>query len=211
MPVAQVRPEILYAWKGPSLLVVNPRGDCGEDRWLSGFYHREARFIRTLRLHVNGVSPWLCECTSVALDELAFTYVPPVYAPEIVADAILHAAQHPVREIIAGGAGVTLSAARFAPRLADRYMERWTFDAQRTRVPVSGRPDNLYAPVDHDGGARGRFWHGHTRRTSAYTLAVLHPKAAALASAAAFGFAAAVYLKRIRTEPSTLTGSPGYI
>jgi glycogen debranching enzyme len=77
IPVAQVRPEILYAWKGPSLLVVNPRGDCDEDRWLSGFYHREARFIRTLRLRVNGEAPWLCESATVAHDELAFTYAYP--------------------------------------------------------------------------------------------------------------------------------------
>src|SRR5690242_20240395 len=61
--------------------------------------------------------------------------VPPVYAPEVVAEVILRAAQHPVREVIAGGAGATLSLARFAPRLVDRYMERWTFGSQRTAVP----------------------------------------------------------------------------
>lgn len=37
--------------------------------------------------------------------------VPPVYAPEVVANVILHAAQHPTREVIAGGAGAQLSAA----------------------------------------------------------------------------------------------------
>ena len=58
--------------------------------------------------------------------------VPPVYAPEVVADVILTAAQQPVRELIAGGSGAKLSAARFVPRLADLYMERWTFDSQRT-------------------------------------------------------------------------------
>ena len=55
--------------------------------------------------------------------------VPPVYAPEVVTDVILHAAQHPLRELIAGGSGAKLSAARFAPRVADLYMERWTFDS----------------------------------------------------------------------------------
>ncbi|HEY5616956.1 MAG TPA: SDR family oxidoreductase [Vicinamibacterales bacterium] len=45
--------------------------------------------------------------------------VPPVYAPEVVAEIILHAAQHPLRELIAGGSGAKLSAARFVPRLAD--------------------------------------------------------------------------------------------
>ncbi len=70
--------------------------------------------------------------------------VPPVYAPEVVAGVILHAAQTPLRELIAGGSGAKLSAARFAPRLADLYMERWTFDSQLTGKPADGRPDNLY-------------------------------------------------------------------
>lgn len=103
--------------------------------------------------------------------------VPPVYAPEVVADVILTAAQRPVREVIAGGAGVKISAARFAPRLADRYMERWTFDAQRTDTPVAGRPDNLYEPVAEDGGERSHTWTGRTRNSSLYTTAILHPRA----------------------------------
>ena len=115
--------------------------------------------------------------------------VPPVYVPEVVSEVILHAAQHQVRELIAGGSGAKLSAARFAPRLTDLYMERWTFDSQRTEKPTNGRADNLHAPVAHDGGERGRNWSGHTRRSSIYTKAALHPArtagvAAALAAAA---------------------------
>ena len=106
--------------------------------------------------------------------------VPPVYAPEVVSDVILHAAQHPLRELIAGGAGAKLSAARFAPRLADLYMERWTFESQRTDKPTDGRPDNLDTPLPTDGGERGRNWSGHTRESSVYTRAALHPRAAML-------------------------------
>jgi NAD(P)-dependent dehydrogenase (short-subunit alcohol dehydrogenase family) len=124
--------------------------------------------------------------------------VPPVYAPEVVADVILHAAQHPLRELIAGGSGAKVSAARFAPRLADLYMERWTFDSQATDKPVHGRPDNLYAPVRADGGERGRHWRGHTRRSSVYTRAALHPRAAAAVIAAlALGFGAAAVRHRV--------------
>ena len=115
--------------------------------------------------------------------------VPPVYAPEVVSDVILAAAQTPTREVIAGGSGAKLSAARFAPRLADRYMERWTFDSQKTSQPVNGRPDNLYHPVAHDGGERGRNWRGHTRRSSLYTQAVMHPRAAAAVVAVALALA----------------------
>jgi short-subunit dehydrogenase len=126
--------------------------------------------------------------------------VPPVYAPEVVAEVILHAAQHPLRELIAGGSGAKLSAARFIPRLADLYMERWTFDSQRTSTPVNGRPDNLYQPVADDGGERGRNWSGHTRGSSIYTKAALHPKAAA---AAVMAFAAGLALTRAARSAHT--------
>lgn len=77
MAVALVRPEILYAWKGPSLLIVNPRGECGDDQPVSGFYYREARCLRTLRLEVNGHRPWLCETAAVAPDCLMLSLVHP--------------------------------------------------------------------------------------------------------------------------------------
>jgi NAD(P)-dependent dehydrogenase (short-subunit alcohol dehydrogenase family) len=126
--------------------------------------------------------------------------VPPVYAPEVVSEVILHAAERPVREIIAGGSGAKLSAARFFPRLADLYMERWTFDAQRTGRPVDGRPDNLHEPVASDGGERGRNWSGHTRRSSVYTSALLHPGVAGGVAGLLFGLAALAVAARRRSE-----------
>ena len=77
MAVALVRGDLLYAWKGPSLLIVNGRGACGDDQPLSGFYHHEARFLRNLRLEINGKHPWLCEAAAVAPDVLMFSYVHP--------------------------------------------------------------------------------------------------------------------------------------
>src|SRR5215218_8810307 len=77
MTVAVVRPDILYVWKGPSLLIVNTRGECGPDQPLSGFYFREARFLRTLSLEINGQRPWLCESASRNPTSLALTFVHP--------------------------------------------------------------------------------------------------------------------------------------
>jgi hypothetical protein len=125
--------------------------------------------------------------------------VPPVYAPQVVAEVILEAAQRPIRELIAGGSGAKLSAARFAPRLADLYMERWTFDSQQTDQPVNGRPDNLFQPVAEDGGERGRNWTGHTRESSLYTRAFLFPKAAA-AFCAGFTLCLAMASRRARVR-----------
>ena len=77
MAVALVRSDILYGWKGPSLLIVSMRGECSSEHPLSGFYFREARFLRTLRLEINGERPWLCEAASVDPESLAFNFVHP--------------------------------------------------------------------------------------------------------------------------------------
>ena len=111
--------------------------------------------------------------------------VPPVYAPEVAARAILHCAQHPARDVIIGGLGKVISWSRGAPRLADRYMERSTFDAQKTDQPALERLDNLYGPVGNDGGERGSNWTGRTKRTSVYTMAALHPRIGRVAAAGA--------------------------
>jgi len=106
--------------------------------------------------------------------------VPPVYAPEIVARAILRCAVRPTRDVIVGGSGKILSAASMAPRITDRYMERHLFEAQQTGIPVARvRPDNLFEAVEHDGGERGRTWRGRTKGTSVYTAAALRPRLAA--------------------------------
>jgi glycogen debranching enzyme len=77
MPVALVRPDLLYAWNGPSLLIVNTRGECDADQQLSGFYFREARFLRTLALEIDGDRPWLCEAAAADPTSLTLTYVHP--------------------------------------------------------------------------------------------------------------------------------------
>jgi hypothetical protein len=134
--------------------------------------------------------------------------VPPVYAPEIVADTILECASRPVRDVIAGGMGKMLSVADSVPRLADRYMERTTFTSQMTDTPVEeGRRDNLYDPVESDGGERGRNWQGHVFKHSAYTTASLHKGRAALVLAGVGAFALVARALR-RGEGSADRGAP---
>ena len=77
MGAARVRPETLYAWRGPSLLIVDPRGEAGEGESLSGYWFRETRHLRTLRLEVNGKRPWLCEAGMADPDRLHFVFVHP--------------------------------------------------------------------------------------------------------------------------------------
>jgi len=95
--------------------------------------------------------------------------VPPVYDPDLVAAAILHAATHPVRELSVGGAGAALSSLeKISPRLVDLQLRLVGYRSQQTDQPTNGRPDNLDSSVPGPGSVRGG-WGG--RRLSVYTSA----------------------------------------
>lgn len=100
---------------------------------------------------------------------------PPVYAPETVAEAILHCAENPERDLYVGGGGKVLAAAgRHAPRLTDKLLQSAMFDVQKSDRPTSSnRNDNLYAP-SKGGDERGGY-PGHVAESSVYTKATLHP------------------------------------
>ncbi|HEX3478479.1 MAG TPA: SDR family oxidoreductase [Kofleriaceae bacterium] len=85
--------------------------------------------------------------------------VPPIFQPEIIADAIFHAAHHPRREVYLGWPTVkAVFGQRLAPGYADRYLARHGFSDQTTDEPRDpARPANLFAPVPGDPGAHGRF------------------------------------------------------
>src|SRR3954452_23509206 len=77
MGIAAIRPDIVYAWCGPSLLITNTRGECGPEQAISGFYFREARHLRTLLFRINGREPWLCEITTPDAATIGLTFVYP--------------------------------------------------------------------------------------------------------------------------------------
>jgi NAD(P)-dependent dehydrogenase (short-subunit alcohol dehydrogenase family) len=85
--------------------------------------------------------------------------IPPIYEPAVVAEAILFAAGHPCRTIVAGGAGKVITAIqRISPALLDRYMLQGDrmVKAQKTDQPDDGR-DNLDAPMPGSGATTGDF------------------------------------------------------
>jgi NAD(P)-dependent dehydrogenase (short-subunit alcohol dehydrogenase family) len=94
--------------------------------------------------------------------------VPPIYQPEIAADAIVWAASQRRREISVGGptvAAIWLN--KIASGLLDRYLARTGYDAQQTDRPVApNRRDNLWDPCPGDHGAHGRFG----SRSSGYSV-----------------------------------------
>ena len=85
--------------------------------------------------------------------------VPPVYRPEIAAEAIVWAAKHKRREVWVGGSTVaTILGNRLVPKLADLYLARTNIKGQQTGEQVSAdRRDYLFEPVAEDRGADGPF------------------------------------------------------
>jgi NADP-dependent 3-hydroxy acid dehydrogenase YdfG len=82
-----------------------------------------------------------------------------IFEPEVAAQAIVWASEHPRRELNVGwGTTQAIIANAFAPALLDRYLGRIAFDAQQGNEPEeTGRPDNLFAPLPGDAGVHGVF------------------------------------------------------
>jgi len=113
--------------------------------------------------------------------------VPPIFQPEVAADAIVWAADHPRREYFVGFPTVeAIVGDRIAAGLADHYLARAGYDSQQTSEPEDpNRPDNLWAPVDDDRdfGAHGRF--DATARSTSWELVVSKHRRAFAAAAVA--------------------------
>ena len=157
---------------------------------LQGHYtaskHAVKGFTDSLRLELEragaGVSVTLIQPTAIdtpypehAKSYLGVepTHMPPVYAPELVARAILASAQRPRRSVlVGGGAKVFTTVERFVPRLGDRFKEATAFGGQRTDRP-DRNDDTLFSPRSGDISVRGHY-QGRVMQSSVYTGARLH-------------------------------------
>jgi NAD(P)-dependent dehydrogenase (short-subunit alcohol dehydrogenase family) len=166
---------------------------------LQGHYaaskHAVKGFTDTLRmeLHHEGAPISVTLIQPAAIDtpypEHAMNYLgvepkhmPPVYAPEIVADAIVTCAQSSHRNVRVGSAAkMFTSIEKLAPTLGDKFKEHSAFDGSKTdRPPLDD--DTLYAPRPNDGGVRGNY-PGRVKKTSLYTKAALNPIPAVIGAA----------------------------
>ncbi|HEX6184376.1 MAG TPA: SDR family oxidoreductase [Pyrinomonadaceae bacterium] len=124
---------------------------------------------------------------------------PPVYAPEVVAEAILHCAETPERDVFAGGGGKAFSIMeKYMPRLGDKVMEHYIFDAQKQDAPARPRGDGgLY---EASGELKERSGDPmYVSESSLYTKASLHPLLTGALIAGA-GLAAAALLRPRRAN-----------
>lgn len=85
--------------------------------------------------------------------------LPPIFQPELAAQAVLYAADHPRREFWVGFPAVmSILGTRLLPGFLDRLLARRAYRGQHTDRPLpEDRQDNLFAPVSRDYGTHGRF------------------------------------------------------
>ena len=76
LPLAGIRPDLRYIFRGPSELIVEPDGWAGRNSF-SGYFFRQTRFLRDLRLVIRGEPPHLCSLAEVAPNRLELAYIYP--------------------------------------------------------------------------------------------------------------------------------------
>jgi NAD(P)-dependent dehydrogenase (short-subunit alcohol dehydrogenase family) len=115
--------------------------------------------------------------------------VPPIYAPEAIAAAIVQAADDAPRELWIGWPSVrAIVGTMIAPGLLDRLAARSAWDGQMTDEPaLADRPDNLFEPPPGDPGAHGRFDARSTRSVGSASPGWVRGAVAVLALGAAAG------------------------
>jgi NAD(P)-dependent dehydrogenase (short-subunit alcohol dehydrogenase family) len=165
---------------------------CGAKHALEGFFDS----LRTELLH-DGSRVKLIAVHLPALNTPQFLWgrtklprepqpVPPIFQPEMAAEAIVYAARHPRREFFVGWPTVmAVVGNKVAPGFVDHYLARTGFDAQETDRPLEpGRPDNLFEPVAGEVGAHGPF--DDTAKPRSFQFWITKHRRALLAGGAAF-------------------------
>ncbi|MGN6389493.1 MAG: SDR family oxidoreductase [Burkholderiaceae bacterium] len=112
---------------------------------------------------------------------------PPIYAPQVAADAILSAAETPIRDVFVGGAAkAASSSAHYMPAVLDRIMSTVGYRQQRGKAPAGDREHNsLYRPQPDTALRQSQGQPGYVFRSSLYTRAATAPNAGKIAMAGA--------------------------
>ena len=140
-------------------------GYCGAKHALQGFLDS----LRTELIH-DGSGIRVTSVHLPALNTPQFSWgraktarapqpVPPIFQPEVAAEAIVWAASNPRRELWVGWPTVqAIVGDKLAPALLDRRLARRAYDDQLRDEPASAkRPDNLFEPAAGDFAAHGPF------------------------------------------------------
>ena len=126
--------------------------------------------------------------------------VPPIYQPEVPAEAIYWAAHHRRRELFVGLPTVqAIEGNKVMPGLLDQYLSKKAYSGQQTSEPEPERPDNLWEPLDGEGGrdygAHGEF-DSRARSTSPETWAARNREWLSILAASLAGVGLGLKLKK---------------
>jgi short-subunit dehydrogenase len=120
--------------------------------------------------------------------------VPPIYQPEVIAEAVTWVTDHYRRQVYVGLSTVNvITGNKIAPALGDYYLARTGFKSQQTDQPEDPqRPNNLWEPVDEhkDHGAHGAF-DDRAKGSSWELWADMHRRALLMAGAGVLGLVGA--------------------
>jgi NAD(P)-dependent dehydrogenase (short-subunit alcohol dehydrogenase family) len=160
--------------------------------------------VRTELLH-DGSSVWITTVQLPAINTPQFSWcrtklpkhpqpVPPIFEPEVPAEAVYWAAHHRRRELVVGFSALkAIVGNKLAPRFADWYLARTGFDSQQVEdMPVGERRDNLFEPVPDEASTRGIF-DAQAKRRSYQLYMTMHRRLLAGLLAGAVGTAAGLY------------------
>ena len=140
---------------------------CGAKHAIQGF----TESLRT-ELYHDKSNVWITMAQMPAVNTPQFSWVksklprkaqpvPPIYQPEVAAEAVYWLAHHHKRQMFVGGStAIVVTGNKFFPGIGDHYLARTGFDSQQYdghRDP--NQPENLYHPADQnkDYGAHGAF------------------------------------------------------
>jgi len=124
--------------------------------------------------------------------------VPPIFQPEVGADAVHHAVRHDVgRELLVAWPTVkAVYGEKLVPAYIDRKLGREGYASEQTALPADpARPDNLWGPAPGDYAAHGRF-DDRSRNFSSELWVAKNKPWLQLAAATATGLALGMFANR---------------
>jgi NAD(P)-dependent dehydrogenase (short-subunit alcohol dehydrogenase family) len=136
-----------------------------------GAKHGTKGFVESLRteLRHDGSNVHVCSVHLPALNTPQFEWgrskmprhpqpVPPIFQPEVAAEAIVWMSERRKRELLVGWPTVKVVwGNKLAPWFVEWFLARSGFDGQQTDEETGPRDGNLFAPVGGDWGAHGSF------------------------------------------------------
>jgi NAD(P)-dependent dehydrogenase (short-subunit alcohol dehydrogenase family) len=117
----------------------------------------EGSAIRLTMVHLPAVNTPQFDWARSRLPR-ALQPVPPIYSPDVAAEAIYGAALNAPRELWVGEqTAQAIVGTMVVPGTLDKLMARRAWDGQMTGEPARKSDGNLFEPINEDRGAHGRF------------------------------------------------------